>query len=92
MKLNRRQRRALKAKGVKMSKRTEDEIRKEYLDLCGRAGEVQYQIQQLTAALNNFNSRLAEVNKEFVELKESEAKKGEENVQTEQANQASANP
>lgn len=92
MKLNRKQRRALKVKGVKMSVRTEDEIRKEYLDLCGRAGEVQYQIQQLSAALNGINSRLVEVNKEFVDLKEAEGKKGEENAKTEQADQASANP
>lgn len=55
-----------------MKVRTEDEIRKEYLDLCGRAGEVQYQIRQLNAALDSFNNRLAEVNKEFVNLKESE--------------------
>jgi uncharacterized coiled-coil DUF342 family protein len=72
MKLNRKQRRALKVKGVKMAVRTEDEIRKEYLDLCGRAGEVQYQIKQLEAALASFNNRLVEVNKEFVDLKESQ--------------------
>lgn len=72
MKLNRKQRRTLKVKGVKMPNRTEDEIRKEYLDLCGRAGEVQYQIKQLNAALDSFNNRLAEVNKEFVDLKESQ--------------------
>lgn len=75
-----------------MTTRTEDEIRKEYLDLCGRAGEVQYQLEQLRAALNQMNSRLAEINKEFVELKESENKQGEENAKTEQNDQASANP
>ena len=41
MKLNRKQRRTLKIKGVKMKQRTEEAIRKEYLDLCGRAGEAQ---------------------------------------------------
>jgi len=72
MKLNRKQRRALKVKGVKMAPRNEEAIRREYLDLCGRAGEIQYQVNQLESALNNINGRLAEVNKEFVDLKESQ--------------------
>jgi hypothetical protein len=72
MKLNRKQRRALKVKGVKMANRNEEAIRREYLDLCGKAGEIQYQVNQLEAALSNINGRLAEVNKEFVDLKESQ--------------------
>lgn len=83
MKLNRKQRRALKAKGVKLM-RSEDEIKKEYIDLCTRAGELQYQLEQMKAGLHEINSRLLAVNKEFVELKKSEEKaKEESNVQQE---------
>lgn len=77
MKLNRKQRRALKAKGVSLM-RTEEEIKKEYIDLCTRSGELQYQIEQMKAGLHDINNRLLAVNKEFVELKKSQESKKEE--------------
>lgn len=77
MKLNRKQRRALKSKGVSVM-RSEEEIKKEYVDLCTRAGELQYQLEQMKAGLHEINSRLLAVNKEFVELKQSEQPKSEE--------------
>ncbi|NDG26425.1 MAG: hypothetical protein EB120_04520 [Proteobacteria bacterium] len=81
MKLNRKQRRALKAKGVKMT-RSEEEIKKEYVDLCTRAGELQYQLEQMKAGLHDINGRILSVNKEFVELKQSqEQPKGDSNVE-----------
>lgn len=58
--------------------RNEEEIKKEYVDLCTRAGEVQYQLEQMKAALHEINSRLLAVNKEFVELKQSEQAPKEE--------------
>lgn len=58
--------------------RSEEDIKKEYVDLCTRAGEVQYQLEQMKAALHEINNRLLAVNKEFVELKQSEEKKSEE--------------
>jgi hypothetical protein len=76
MKLNRKQRRALKAKGVKLM-RSEEELKKMYIDLCTRAGELQYQISQLKLALDEINGKLVDVNREFVELKQSQQKKEE---------------
>jgi len=58
--------------------RSEEEIKKEYVDLCTRAGEVQYQLEQMKAGLHEINNRLLAVNKEFVELKQSEQSKSEE--------------
>jgi hypothetical protein len=88
MKLNRKQRRTLKIKGVKMKQRTEEAIRKEYLDLCGRAGEAQYQVNQLENALNGINARLAEINKEFVDLKESQKTENKEEEGDQNASQS----
>lgn len=79
MKLNRKQRRALKARGVKMV-RSEDDIKREYIDLCTRSGELQYQIQQMQGALVEINNRILSVNKEFVELKKSQESKSQEEV------------
>lgn len=76
MKLNRKQRRALKAKGVSLM-RSEEDIKKEYVDLCTRAGELQYQLEQMKAGLHEINNRLLAVNKEFVELKQSQEKSQE---------------
>lgn len=77
MKLNRKQRRALKAKGVKLM-RTEEEIKREYIDLCTRAGELQYQLKQMQAGLEEINGRILAVNKEFVEVKQAQSQKSEE--------------
>lgn len=54
--------------------RSEEEIKKEYVDLCTRAGELQYQLEQMKAGLHEINNRLLAVNKEFVELKQSQEK------------------
>jgi len=77
MKLNRKMRRALKAKGVKPM-RSEEVIKKEYVDLCTRAGELQYQLEQLKAGLHEINNRILSVNKEFVELKQSQKEEPKE--------------
>ena len=58
--------------------RSEEEIKKEYVDLCTRAGELQYQLEQMKAGLSEINQRLLAVNKEFVELKQSQQEKQEE--------------
>jgi hypothetical protein len=84
MKLNRKQRRALKAKGVKLM-RSEEQLKKDYIDLCTKAGELQYQIEQMKIALVDINNKLVDVNKEYVELKKAQQQKeqsqqGAENV------------
>lgn len=58
--------------------RSEEVIKKEYVDLCTRAGELQYQLEQLKAGLHEINNRILSVNKEFVELKQSQKEEPKE--------------
>lgn len=51
--------------------RTEQEIQKEYRDLCTQAGEFQYKIQEHKMALDSINQHLFDLTKEFVALKDS---------------------
>lgn len=65
--------------------RDEGEIKKEYIELCTRAGELQYQIQQMQSGLQEINKRILVINQEFVDLKKAQEKtaapeKGAENV------------
>jgi len=96
MKLNRKKRRALKAKGVKMA-RTEQQIREEYSALCVRAGEMQYQVSQLEKAISDINVRLVELNSEFAELKKSTPSEtnqsgGQDDSSQNQESQTGSNP
>lgn len=54
--------------------RTQEEIQAEYADLCGKAGDIQYRIQEHKAGLDAINQRLFTLNKEFMELKENKDK------------------
>jgi hypothetical protein len=74
--MNRHQRRALKARGFKMSsKRTKEELQNVYNETCAKAGEVQYVIASLELSLKELNKKLLEINKEHQELQEEEASK-----------------
>lgn len=65
--LNRKSRRALKAKGVKMSQSVE-QIQKSYGELCAKAGELQYNAKQIELQITEINQRLMLLNKEYHEL------------------------
>jgi uncharacterized coiled-coil DUF342 family protein len=53
-------------------KRTIDEIRKEYTDLCLKAGHTQYQIDTLTKDLGVINNTLRDLNFEAASVQAAE--------------------
>lgn len=59
---------------TKSKNRTAQEIQSEYADLCSRAGDMQYRVQEHKAALDTINQRLFDLNKEFMALKENKEK------------------
>lgn len=76
MMLNRKARRGLKARGIKLARKAED-IRNEYMQVCAQAGDIQYKLVQLGKALNDANNKLEALNKEFETLPKEEPKKEE---------------
>lgn len=65
--MNRKTRRTMKARGIKMP-RSEAEIRQDYSNTCTQAGECQYRIMQLENSLEQLNEKLDAINKEFAAL------------------------
>jgi hypothetical protein len=57
--------------------RTEETIRNEYLNICAQAGELQFKIGQMQAALTEVNGKLTALNQEYVTLKSTPAPKEE---------------
>lgn len=64
--MNRKQRRALKARKIAMPQ-SQDEIKQEYFQLCAQAGELQYKIEEFNIQLKNLNMKIASLNKAFSE-------------------------
>lgn len=62
--LNRKQRRALKARKVEMP-RTQDEIKQEYFQLCAQTGELQYKIAEFSEQLEELNGKIQALNRDF---------------------------
>ena len=58
---------AFKPKAVSKKPRTPDEIKAEYNNICGQAGEAQFKMKTIEGDLYNFNQRLVELHKEFKE-------------------------
>lgn len=54
------------------------EIQQEYQELCLKAGQAQYQVKVLKAELDNYNSRLLEINREAAARNELDKKAKEE--------------
>lgn len=52
--------------------RTKEEIQKKYAELCGTAGDRQYQIQKFKAQLDIINEELFSLDKEYLSLAKQE--------------------
>ena len=67
--------------------RSEDEINKDYTEVCAKAGQVQYNLYLLTKNLEALNGRLREIDLEMRQRQELkkvfEAEKAKENAQVE---------
>lgn len=72
--MNRKQRRTMKARGIKMPERSEDDIRKEYGIKCTHAGELQYRIEQMENELGNLNTEIRILNQEYAKVLENKPK------------------
>ena len=61
-------------------KRTLNDVQQEYVNLCTRAGDLQYKIQAFKKDLEVLNNQLRELNFEAVKIQQEEAaaKKAEE--------------
>lgn len=57
-----------------VNKRTLDEVRQEYSNLCAKAGHVQYQIAVLGDDLKLINDQIKELNLEAAKIQATEAK------------------
>lgn len=68
--MNRKQRRALKARGTIMSQEKPQEqlLREEHFTLCMQAGQIQYQIVQMERSLDELNKKIEDVNIRFSAL------------------------
>jgi hypothetical protein len=64
--LNRKARRALKAKGIDMSRK--EDIKNEYGKLCVAAGELQYRIEMSKRELHELNTKIEDLNTEYSEI------------------------
>lgn len=65
--MNRHERRALKARKVSMPKKTQDEIKQEYFQMCAQAGELQYRIAEFQSQLKELNGNIQSLNRDFSE-------------------------
>jgi chromosome segregation ATPase len=63
------------AKKNQIPKRSTQDVRNEYLQLCAQAGEAQYKISEFQKALSNLNDKIIQLNREFSELSQKEQKK-----------------
>jgi archaellum component FlaC len=70
--LNRKARRALKAKGIDMSMPRKEELKNEYGKLCVAAGELQYRIKMQERELHELNTKIENLNLEYAELVKAE--------------------
>jgi len=82
--LNRKARRALKAKGIDMDRK--EEIKNEYGRLCVAAGELQYRIEMQKRELHELNVKIENLNVEYSEIAKSEEKPAPEAPKAEVAN------
>lgn len=70
--------------------RSEEQIRQEYMQACAQAGELQYNITKLKAALEDTNERINSLNDEFTVIAAAKEAQPKPEVKNEQANDVPA--